>query len=69
MSKVDPRDQKRLLAAVLKARQRARRLRAEAKTLQQEAVKAALSAGVSPLAIAAELNVTKARVYQLRDGR
>lgn len=66
---MNPREEERLLAAVLESRQRAQRLRAEARTLQRDAVTAALSAGVSPVAIAAELHVTKARVYQLRDGR
>lgn len=62
-------EQERLLEAIRNARQRSEDLRAEAKAVQQQAVSAALSAGVSPLAIAAELGITKARVYQIRDGR
>lgn len=60
---------KRLLNAVLQSREHAERLRAQAKEIQAEAVSAALDAGISPLDIAAVLGVTKARVYQIRDGR
>jgi hypothetical protein len=53
----------------LKAVRDARRQIAAAKTAQQEAVTAALAAGISPVVIAGELGVSKARVYQIRDGR
>lgn len=66
MSEVEKR---RLLSAVLKARERADELKKQATDVQARAVSAALSAGVSPVDIAAALGVTKARVYQIRDGR
>lgn len=58
-------EEKRLLKAVRDARRQI----AAAKTAQQEAVTAALAAGISPVVIAGELGVSKARVYQIRDGR
>lgn len=58
-------EKRKLLAAVRKARQQI----ADAKAAQQSAVMAALNAEISPVEIGAELGVTKARVYQIRDGR
>ncbi|MBN7567258.1 hypothetical protein [Mycobacteroides abscessus] len=59
---------KRLLNAVRKARERAGELRVQAKKVQSDAVSAALDAGVSATEIAAALEVTRYRVYQIRDG-
>lgn len=66
---MSPEEEARLLAGIRDARRRSEELKEQAKAVQQNAVSAALSAGVSPLSIAAELGITKARVYQIRDGR
>jgi hypothetical protein len=65
VSKVSAAEEKRLLKAVRESRRQI----SAAKAQQQEAVAAALSAEISPTVIAAELGVSKARVYQIRDGR
>lgn len=64
-----PEEADRLLAVVKSAQAEWLRLRNEADDQRRAAVTAALDAGISPVAIADSLGVTKARVYQIRDGR
>lgn len=59
----------RALHASYKEVQAARRLVTEAETRQRVAVKTALEHGVSAVEVAEHLGVSRARVYQIRDGR
>lgn len=57
-----------LLTAVVQARNTAAELKDGAKALVADAVAEAMDAGISVARIAAELGVSRQRVYQLRDG-
>lgn len=61
--------QERALDAVAQARTDRDRMIADARKLVREAVLSAIATRVPVTAIAAELGVTRARIYQIRDGR
>ena len=65
MSKPSAAVQRELLAAVSRAREQIE----SGKIAQQVAVVAALDAGVPATEIAAALNLSRYRVYQIRDGK
>lgn len=66
---VSPEDQARLLAAVKTAQAEAEEATARARATRQRAVVAALDSGITAVQIAESLGVTRARVYQMRDGK
>ena len=65
MSNVDAKTEARLLAAV----EQANEVAASAVENRRAAVRAAFEAGISGTVIAKAMGVTRARAYQIRDGR